>query len=252
MISKAHIKEIRTLHQQKYRQMYNKFIAEGAKAAIEFIKSEKYTIHNVYLVQGTEDALLNLCLQTGITAELIHRREMEQISTLKTPGEVLLVLERSEDGVEKMLQHKKGILYLDGVQDPGNVGTIIRIADWFGLAGVARSADSADFFNPKVVQASMGSMNRVFLSTANATLFSNAGKTLIGTSMEGTPYMDASFPEDAVLVLGSEGNGICPEVASLMHQNITIPGSPHRIADSLNVSVAAGIITAHWQSRQRM
>jgi TrmH family RNA methyltransferase len=250
-ISKAQIKEIRSLHLQKFRQIYNKFLAEGLKNSLEFIRTRKYRIEHIYLTETAVSALLPEIEKYSLAYTVVLKQHMEQITALSTPSEVLLVLERTEDELTSILKSPSGILYLDGVQDPGNVGTMIRIADWFGISSVLRSPDSADFFNPKVVQATMGSMNKVQLRTALLDELPLTGKSLFGTFMDGTTYQSVNIPPDAILVFGSEGRGISPEVEALIQHRITIPGQPGRVADSLNVSISAGILAAHWKGASR-
>lgn len=247
-ISKAQIKEIRSLQLPKYRQMYNKFIAEGAKSATEFIRSGKYLIHQAYILEDTDPSIQSMIKAGGMHATTISLQAMEQISAMSTASGVLLLLERKEDLLPDINKAGKGILYLDGVQDPGNVGTIIRIADWFGIGSVIRSPDSADFFNPKVVQATMGSMNNVSLLTAEFKDIVQNGKPVFGTFIDGVPYQQVPIPTDSIVVLGSEGKGISSTVSKEIDHRIAISGSPHRIADSLNVSVATGLIAAHWKA----
>ena len=246
-ISKSTIKEIKSLQQPKYRQMYNKFVAEGDKACLEFIKSKKYRIS---LAAYTDGALIAHQISSMLPAEVVFRvsqKEMEQMTLLKTPSDVLLVMERMEDSPELIASQKARIIYLDGVQDPGNVGTIIRIADWFGIDAVVRSVDSADFFNPKVVQATMGSMNNVVLFTSALSESFCRNRHVAGTYMEGTPLQHASLTEDTILVLGSEGRGISETAARYIQERISIPGVADRVAESLNVAVASGILCAAWK-----
>jgi TrmH family RNA methyltransferase len=247
LISKATIKEIKSLQQPKFRQMYNKFVSEGEKACLEFIKSQKYRI---LMAACTEvfghRSLLSEALPPS-TVYVVSQKDMEQMSLLKTPTDILLVLERKEDDAHLITDRKARIIYLDGVQDPGNVGTIIRIADWFGIDAVIRSQDSADFFNPKVVQATMGSMNNVILYTASLDENLCTGRRIAGTYMEGTPIHQANLTENTVLVLGSEGRGISESAARCIQDRVNIPGVEGKIAESLNVAVAAGIICASWK-----
>ena len=247
LISKTTIKEIKSLQQPKYRQMYNKFVAEGEKAGLEFIKSKKYRILIAACTEAFgQKAMLSAALPSS-TVCVVSQKEMDQMSLLKTPTDVLLVVERKEDDVQLFADRYARIIYLDGVQDPGNVGTIIRIADWFGIDAVIRSHDSADFFNPKVVQATMGSMNNVILFTASLDDNLFAGRHIAGTYMEGTPVNQANLTQNTVLVLGSEGRGISESAARYIQDRVSIPGVNGKIAESLNVAVAAGIICASWK-----
>ncbi len=250
-ISKSTIKEIKSLQQPKYRQMYNKFVAEGDKACVEFIKSKKYRI---YFAAFTEGAAIAHQISSMLPAEVIFQvsqKEMEQMTLMKTPSDVLLVMEKMEDSPTLLAEQNARIIYLDGVQDPGNVGTIIRIADWFGIDAVVRSADSADFFNPKVVQATMGSMNNVVLFTSALSDSFCRNRHVAGTYMDGVPVQQVSLSDNTVLVLGSEGRGISESAAPYIHERISIPGAANRVADSLNVAVATGVICAAWKSNTK-
>jgi len=134
--------------------------------------------------------------------------------------------------------------HLDGIQDPGNLGTLIRLADWFGIAQIICSEDTVDFYNPKVIQASMGSFVRVNIVYQNLENFLQKTKNpIIGTDMEGSNFYQFAFPDRFNLVLGNEGNGIRPEIEKLLTDKITIPRfGQSKATESLNVSMAAGII----------
>ncbi|MBC7885794.1 MAG: RNA methyltransferase [Saprospiraceae bacterium] len=247
MISKAQIKDLRALHLPKFRQIYNKFIAEGDNACIEFLKSEKYKIQGLYVTNGFEAAYEIYLKDKKVDLISVTAAEMAQISILKTPSPILMLLEQFEESPNLLLNHELCAIYLDGVQDPGNVGTIIRIADWFGVDMVIRSPDSADFFNPKVVQATMGSMVNVHLITAGLENVFIFGRKIYGTFLEGVAVSETNIEKNGILVMGSEGKGISAGNKKYIHECITIPGHSARIAESLNVSVAAGIICAGWK-----
>ena len=249
MISKAIIKDIRSLHLQKFRQIYNKFVVEGGKACAEFIKTEKFKIEAVYL---TENSIENYKEWNGsehYTPEVISQKEMGQISALKTPSDILMVVEREEEKSQILAKSGTSAIYLDDVQDPGNVGTIIRLADWFGIDAVIRSPNSADFFNPKVVQATMGSMVNMHLITADLQEVCEYNKNIIGTYMQGAPIHEIKLPKDAILVMGNEGKGISCENEKFITNKVSIPGANSRLAESLNVAIAAGIICSFWKKQ---
>ncbi len=246
MITKALIKDIRALHQPKFRQIYNKFIAEGDKVCIELIKSPKYEIDDVIITSTNEHKYLKILKNKFAAYKIASPKEMEQISTLKTPGDILLLLKKKEENLNIFLQKKSTAIYLDGVQDPGNVGTIIRIADWFGINAVVRSADSADFFNPKVVQATMGSLVNVDLISTTLQDLTGFDKIIFGADMAGIDIQNADMNQGSILVVGSEGKGISADNEKYIQTKVSIPGVTHKIAESLNVGVATGIICAHW------
>lgn len=247
MISKARLKDIKALHQSKFRQIYNKFIAEGDKVCGELVKNKKFNVEQILITAGHEKQYTDLLKYTTVEPDIISSKEMEQISTLKTPSDIFLLLEKKEDDINILLNNNIAAIYLDGVQDPGNVGTIIRTADWFGIDMVIRSEDSADFFSPKVVQASMGSMSNLLLTSADNQKISSFKRPMYGTYMEGKDLQTTVIEENAILVMGSEGRGISAEMNKWIQHKITIGGAKNKLAESLNVSVAAGIICAHWK-----
>jgi RNA methyltransferase, TrmH family len=246
VITKAQIKEIKSLHQPKFRQMYNKFIAEGDKVGIEFVKSQKYQIDHIYTTELNHDLTTNEHL---LPITVIKRAEMEQMSALKTASGLLIVLKTPIESQESLLPKPSKAVYLDGVQDPGNVGTIIRIADWFGIDMVIRSTDSADFYNPKTVQATMGSMVNITLRTMAIEDVVGWNLPIIGTKMDAPSVESSPLPLCGIVVMGSEGRGISPQTIAHLTQEISIPGAKTKVADSLNVGIAAGIICAYWMSR---
>lgn len=249
MISKARIKDIRALQMPKFRQIYNKFVAEGDKVCIEFLKSSKYEVENIYLTFESQNKY-QIPFQHSSKLEIISAKEMEQISGLKTPSDILMIMDQKNDEISILEEANISAIYLDGVQDPGNVGTIIRLADWFGIQAIIRSSDSADFFNPKVVQATMGSMANVALLEANLSALTYLKKDIVGTFMDGTSVFETNIETNTILVLGSEGRGIRPENVGYVSHKISILGDKNRLAESLNVSVAAGIIAGIWKKGQ--
>lgn len=249
MISKATIKDIRSLHSQKFRQIYNKFVVEGGKACAEFIKNEKFTIEAIYLTENSIANYKEWKRNENYIPVIISQKAMEQISTLKTPSGILMVVQKKEEKAQILAKLGTSAIYLDDVQDPGNVGTIIRLADWFGIDAIIRSPNSADFFNPKVVQATMGSMVNMHLITADLQEVCEYNKNIIGTYMQGTPIHEVKLPEDAILVMGNEGKGISYENEKRITKKVSIPGADSRLAESLNVAIAAGIICSFWKKQ---
>lgn len=244
VITHNQVKYIKSLHQSKFRQKYNNFIAEGDKIAEEILQNSIYKIEGVYatdtwLINNDPSMLAQLDSVTGISPA-----EMKKISTLKTPSNVLLVLEKRSESIDYSLMNESHAIYLDDVQDPGNVGTIIRIADWFGIKTIVRSKGSADFYNPKVVQATMGSFLNVNLYTQDFTSLTDIVHETVGASMYGADLNEFVWPHKVLLVMGNEGNGIQAAVHQQLDHHVTIKGNSGRIADSLNVSIAAGIFCA--------
>ena len=209
-------------------------MVEGNKT-IKEIPTSHYLINEIYSLNPSELSLGN------INATEISAAELKKISFLQHPKDSVAVCEMREELVEK----ETGVqLILDGIQDPGNLGTIIRLADWFGISQIICSEDTADFYNPKVIQASMGSflrMNIVYQNLENYLVENN--QPIIGTDMDGTSFYDYEFPDNFNLVLGNEGNGIRPEIENLLTDKITIPRfGKSKATESLNVAMSAGII----------
>lgn len=250
MLSKNKTKLIQSLGSKKYRQKYNKFIVEGHKTCIEFIKSGKYKITDVIAYDGwsmdNEDMIDNVLI--NITN--ISQAEMKTITHFATPSPVLLVCEIPEKE-DISLSELQRIIYLDDIQDPGNLGTIIRIADWFGIQAILVSIGTVDIFNPKVISSSMGSFINVPVLTDSDNLMEEISDShsFIGADMNGTEFSSFEFPEKSVLCLGNEGHGFSPALKTKIKDYVSIPGSPGKIADSLNVSMAAAILCAAWKTR---
>lgn len=244
VITQNQIKHIKSLHQSKFRQKYNIFIAEGDKIAQEILQNSIYKIEGIFATDewiNNNDQLVRTHqnILTGIA-----QAQMKKISALKTPTNVLLVLEKQPEQINFKLMEEGHALYLDDVQDPGNVGTIIRIADWFGIKSIIRSKGSADFYNPKVVQATMASFLNVHLFTADFDELSDTKYKSVGASMHGSPLSDFDWPDNTLLVMGNEGKGIKAVIHQSLDHHVTIEGSENRVAESLNVGIATGILCA--------
>ena len=171
----------------------------------------------------------------------VTENELRRISFLMNPKDSVAVCYRSDFELEKEVDFQ---LVLDGIQDPGNMGTIIRLADWFGIQQIICSEDTVDYYNPKVVQASMGSFTRVNILYKNLEEFlSNSENVSVGTDMVGTNIYEFQKPEKINLVLGNEGNGIRPEIEAILQEKVSIPRfGISQSTESLNVSIAGAII----------
>ena len=234
MLTAHKIKILQSLDKKKFRQKYNLFLVEGNKT-IKEIPTSHYLINEIYSINPSELSLGNL------NATEISPAELKKISFLQHPKDSVAVCELREESVET----ETGVqLILDGIQDPGNLGTIIRLADWFGISQIICSEDTVDFYNPKVIQASMGSFLRVNIVYQNLEKYLTENQQpVIGTDMDGTSFYDYKFPDNFNLVLGNEGNGIRPEIENLLTDKITIPRfGKSKATESLNVAMSAGII----------
>lgn len=227
--------------------MYNKFIAEGEKTCMDIIRSGTFPLIAMYLTQDGRIADAKLEKMLNPLIKTVTSKQMEQMTALKTSSNCLCVFEKKELQFSANIKDVHKVLYLDRIQDPGNLGTIIRIADWFGIELVVRSEESADFFNPKVVQSTMGSLGAINLATTSlGNLIKSFHYPVYGTFMDGIPVSKIALPEKCIVVIGNEGKGISDENAQLITQKVAIPGNPKRSADSLNAAVATGIICSHW------
>jgi TrmH family RNA methyltransferase len=238
MLSKSQINLLKSLQQKKFRREHGFFLAEGHKSIAEFINSA-YHIEAVYHTSAFDSKVLNLSQKINLCE--ISVTELEKISSLKTPQDAVAQIRIPGWTVLKHNDLKGQFsLALDGIQDPGNMGTIIRIADWFGIVNLICSEDTVDIYNPKVVQASMGSLARVKVHFTDLTEFlSQIQLPVYGALLEGDSIYDTDFGDEGLLLMGNEGNGIRPEIQKLATKAVTIP----RIgkAESLNVAIATAL-----------
>ena len=230
------------MHQSKFRQKYNNFIAEGDKIAEEILQNSIYKIESIFATEKWHDNNSHFVQKHQNLLTGISQREMDKISALKTSSDILLVLEKCSETINYTLINEGHVLYLDDVQDPGNVGTIIRIADWFGINTIIRSAGSADFYNPKVIQATMGSFMNVNLYSEEFENLDKIPHESVGAVMQGTPLVAFKWPSKTLLVMGNEGKGIGGAIHQKLDHFVSIKGAKSRVADSLNVGIATGIL----------
>jgi TrmH family RNA methyltransferase len=216
---------------------------EGYKSVSEFLKSEKFPLE---MVISIDNAIME---NHGIPFEkifLCKESEMKSVSNLVHPSPILAIFEMRDYELNQCMIESKPIFLLDGIQDPGNCGTIIRTADWFGIQSIIRTPKTADFYHPKVVQATMGSLNNIqFCTLHEFEQLQSYNKSFIGMDMTGVDLKSFQVQNNMVFVFGSEGNGISPEVSSLCDQFINIKGVEQKVAESLNVGVAASILAFH-------
>ncbi len=246
-LSKNQLKYIKSLHQSKFRQMYENFIGEGDKVVSELLKYKKFEIELIAAKQSWIDQNYILLHNYQNVLYCIDNEQMKVMTTLKTPSDVLIIAKKKVDVINNLLNPTFKAFYLDGLQDPGNVGTIIRIADWFGMDAVIRSNSTADFFHPKVVQSSMGSIAGIGLCNIEQHQLANLKNlAFYAMDMQGQEISNIDFTDQSIIILGNEGHGISPEIKSLglNLQFVTISGHKHRVAESLNVGVSAGIVAS--------
>lgn len=241
MLTAHKIKVFQSLDKKKFRQKYNLFLVEGNKIISE-LKNSSYKITEIFSTNPSALSFLSS------EAHLITEKDLKKISFLQTPKDSVAVVELP-NSIE--LPHQKIQVILDGIQDPGNLGTIIRLCDWFGIAQIICSQDTVDLYNPKVIQSTKGSFARVnVVYTDLENYLSQTEVPNIGTDMVGENLYQFDFPKKFNLILGNEGNGMRPSVEKLVTKNITIPRfGKHQSTESLNVSMATGIILGQLFSK---
>lgn len=253
MLSKAQIQLIKSLSDKKMRREAGLFVVEGRKMVSEAVAS-KAPVEKIY-VTG-EDALKNCLGFPAKLVEYVSGKEMERMSHLKSSADVLALVGMPDNTVtDGIYGDGRLVLFLDGVQDPGNMGTIIRIADWFGIEEIVCSPDSADCFNPKTVQATMGALFRVKMHYARLpelleTAY-GAGIPIYGTFLEGDDIYNSKLSSNGIIVMGSEGRGISDDVSRLVTRKLFIPPYPADRcgSESLNVAVATAVICSEFRRR---
>ena len=235
MVSKSQIKLITSLAQKKYRQQNALFVVEGIKGIREFLDSS-YVLHSLYALEGV--------FEDQDTTE-VSPAELKKISFLKTPQKALALFEIPK----QRLEIKSGFqLVLDEVRDPGNLGTLIRLCDWYGIEHLICSEQTVDCFNPKVVQATMGSLTRVNLVYTDLEAYlSKQRLPVYGAFMDGENVYRSQLPEEAILVLGNEANGVSAAVSEKIQQKISIPQFGSSTTESLNVAIAGAILVSEFK-----
>lgn len=239
MLSKNQIKLITSLQQKKYRQSHQLFIAEGVKVIQELLESN-FVLEHLY----STSPLFKTVAMSKKT--LISEEELKKLSSLSTANNCLALFKIPAD---QPIKTNAIIVALDAIRDPGNLGTIIRLCDWFGIDQIVCSNETVDVYNPKVIQATMGSISRVNLTYLDLTNYLKEVKLpIFGTFMDGKNVYKEQLPKEGVLILGNEANGISKEVAQLVKTKLAIPrfGSLQK-TESLNVATATAIFLSEFK-----
>lgn len=251
MLSNAQIKLIRSLEQKKYRHQHNLYVAEGEKIISEILQS-KALFDKIYVTQKWINKNRNLFLQNEQIISIISESELNKISFLNTPNEALALMPLHYPDFKNFNASEKLILALDTIQDPGNMGTIMRIADWFGIESIVCSENCVDVYNPKVIQATMGAFLRIKVYYTPLEDFiqeqKKNGIPIFGAMLNGEIIYKAELSNNGIIVMGNESKGISDELKKLVDKPIYIPKVGG--AESLNVSVATGIICSEFSRRK--
>jgi TrmH family RNA methyltransferase len=238
MLTSNEFKRIKKLHHKKHRILQQLFIAEGVKVVEEFIAEGLKPLY--ILADQSYDG------KVSASVERISSKQLEQLSAFKKSPGLLAVFEIP---LEKKLNYSRWIVALDAINDPGNLGTIIRTCDWFGIDQILCSLDTVDCYNPKVVQASMGSLARVqchYVDLAHE--LKGADQAVFAADLKGERFDEVEWPETGILLMGSESHGLSSELNSNIDRYVHIPKSKNAKAESLNVGVAAAILLSALQS----
>lgn len=237
MVTKNEIKQVGSLRQQKFRKELGLFVVEGRKMVEELLHSD-FTTTALYATETWHDAFPQ--------AETVSEVQMAQMSGQDTPPGILAVVKTPVK--QRLSESPRFILALDGIANPGNMGTLIRTAEWFGIRDIVCSPDCVEAWNPKVVQATMGSLFRINVIETELPTFlteqRSHGKAIYGALLEGENLFEMKQKPDGVIVIGSESHGIRESLLPLLSHPVTIPRVSDSPTESLNASVAGGIIMA--------
>ena len=250
MISKNQIKTIRSLESKKGRLKEGLFVAEGPKVVGDLLAAKQ--AHSVF---ATQDWIDSNGHDTGKSVYTVTAEELRKVSFLQHPQQVLALFPLpKENPTRNSIDGKALYIALDGVQDPGNLGTIIRIADWFGITRVFCSKDTADVYNPKVIQATMGSVARVeavYVDLPEMIRRLPADYPVYGTFLDGEDIYTKPLTPHGIIVMGNEGKGISKTVSELVNRRLLIPNFPkdRTTADSLNVAIATAITCSEFRRK---
>jgi TrmH family RNA methyltransferase len=247
MISKNRISQIRKLHAKKFRDESGLFLVEGYKS-VEMLCDSDFVVEEIF---ATENSLReNNSWLKNHEITMVSADEMSRISTMQTPPELLAIAQQRTNLTE--IPDDQPVLALDHISDPGNLGTIIRTADWFDIRHIVCSPDCVEFYNPKTIQATMGSFAHMYIHKLPLTQFlrdESARRRILGTFLNGENIREITFQPSDIVVIGNESNGISDEVSETVTHRITIP-TPARdraAAESLNAAIAAAIVMSHWR-----
>jgi len=247
MLSKSQIKHVSSLKVKKYRELHGEFIAEGSKLVLELLVSKFSSI----ALYALKEWLNENKLPTGTKCDVfeVTESEMSRITSLSTPSPCLLTLRTRNVPFDTKIAAKELVLMLDSIKDPGNLGTIIRTADWFGFKNIVCSPDTVDLYNPKTIQSTMGSIAHVQVSYQSLdVLLDKLDKNIsvYGSLLEGENILNKKLSSNGIIIIGNESKGISEKIRSYITEKIFIPGYQTDTAldkpESLNASIASAII----------
>lgn len=251
MISKNQIKQVKTIHLKKGREEMNLFIAEGVKIAREILQHKPSIVQEVFAVESFYIDNRSL-FGKEIKITLVSNEELKKISTQISPNQVLLVCRYLQLPLPDFDFTDNFRFYLDDIRDPGNLGTILRIADWFGMKEIYTSEQSAELYNPKVIQSAMGAFLRVHVHVLPIERILSAGKlSVYGAVLNGKNIYREKL-QNGLIIIGNEANGIKKEYLDKITHPITIPSASSNQTESLNAAMAASVICAEFFRQLKM
>ena len=246
MFTKGQASMIKSLHDKKYRQNSGLFLVEGEKSVAETLNSD-FEIKTLLATKTFYTKYTKLLKDKKITCEIVEPGEIENVSTMESNDSALAIVKQKTPKIlDSEITENEIVLALDNIRDPGNFGTIIRIADWYGIKKVIASIGTVDSYNPKVISATKGSFTRVDVYYADLENYLNKIKSpILGAFMEGENVHKFNFPKNGILVMGNESNGISKEIENLIKQKVSIPA--FNKTESLNVAIATAILVDNWK-----
>lgn len=252
MLTNNKIKLIKSLDQKKARKDSGCFVIEGEKMVRELLDSN-FDVVELFAVQTYVDSLPTI-LKKKFEISVVSEKDLERISHLKTPNKAIALAKLPDEQQPQGLPHGLNIA-LENVQDPGNLGTIIRTSAWFGIKNIFCSSETVDAFNPKVIQSTMGAIFKVNVRYCDLYNLARSAKKcntqLFGTRLDGENMYETDLPTDAIIFMGNESKGMSHELSALMDKNIKIPSYAPASSDmeSLNVSIATAVVCAEFRRR---
>ena len=237
---------IRSLQDKKYRQKTGLFLVEGEKSVAEVLNSD-FEIKTLLATKAFYTKYQKEINSKKIECEIVEAPEIEKVSAMESNDSALaIVKQKNTEILDSKMGETEIILALDNIRDPGNFGTIIRIADWYGIKKIVASIGTVDLYNPKVISATKGSFTRVNVYYADLQKYLEETKSpILGAFMKGENAHTFKFPKNGILVMGNESNGITPEIERLITQKITIPAFGS--TESLNVAIATAVLLDNWK-----
>ncbi|MBC7774124.1 MAG: RNA methyltransferase [Phycisphaerae bacterium] len=249
MLSHSQLKHLRSLSVKKYRQQHGQFLVEGEKMVTELLGQSRLSVSAIFALESWIEKNVRFLRPFSDKVTSVTEAELAKISALTTPNNVLAVVDTPLGTCNFQLATTDICFFLDGIQDPGNMGSILRVADWFGFPAVFCSHDCVDVFSPKVVQASMGAIFRVCTGEIELAeiLVGIPQIPVAGAVLDGENVFETKLPQNGLLLIGNEGRGISAQAEILLTHQISIPRHPAGKAESLNAAVAAGILAAAFR-----